>query len=214
MKTVKAKIKGTSAVLEGCLCDDSFFVSVDHDTFERYDLDEVEICKEPVSEDLKEAAEEYSKRVSDGHNYRDLTCGFIAGAEWRREQPSEGLDEAAIDYADYARKQPKDYAISSIADYDHGCIDGFKAGSEWRYQKDRREFAKLKAKEWSDGYDEGIAKGKEQMLKDAVEGEVCILPDGFPYFKETYNKSLRQYILDNFKSGDKVKIVVVKEDKK
>lgn len=35
---------------------------------------------------LEEAAEEYSKRVSDGHNYRDLTCGFIAGAEWQASQ--------------------------------------------------------------------------------------------------------------------------------
>jgi len=43
----------------------------------------------------------------------------------------KGLEEAAIDYAEYARKQSKDYAISAIADYDHGCIDGFKAGAEW-----------------------------------------------------------------------------------
>lgn len=43
------------------------------------------------------------------------------------------MDEAAIDFADNARKQlySKDYAIASIADYDHGCIDGFKAGAEW-----------------------------------------------------------------------------------
>lgn len=43
------------------------------------------------------------------------------------------LTEAAIDFADYARKAlySKDYAISSIADYDHGCIDGFKAGAKW-----------------------------------------------------------------------------------
>ncbi len=50
-------------------------------------------------------------------------------------QPSlpSNLDEAAIDFADNARKQlySKDYAIASIADYDHGCIDGFKAGAEW-----------------------------------------------------------------------------------
>ena len=68
---------------------------------------------------LEEAAEEYSKRVSDGHNYRDLTCAFIAGAEWQ-------------------------------------------------YQKDRYGFAKLKAKEWMSGYDEGYAKGlnarKEEQL--------------------------------------------------
>lgn len=52
------------------------------------------------------------------------------------EEPvSDDLEEAAIDFADYARKQPKDYAISAIADYDHGCIDGFKAGAEWQKAK-------------------------------------------------------------------------------
>lgn len=47
------------------------------------------------------------------------------------------IDEAAIDFADNARKQvySKDYAISSIADYDHGCIDGFKAGVDWAMQQ-------------------------------------------------------------------------------
>lgn len=37
--------------------------------------------------------------------------------------------------------------------------DAFIAGAEWQYQKDRGEFAKLKAKEWLNGYDEGYAKG-------------------------------------------------------
>lgn len=42
--------------------------------------------QEQLEGGLEEAAEEYSKRVSDGHNYRDLTCGFIAGAEWQEKQ--------------------------------------------------------------------------------------------------------------------------------
>lgn len=42
--------------------------------------------EEKPSEGLEEAAKEYSESVSDGHNYRDLTCGFIAGAEWMESQ--------------------------------------------------------------------------------------------------------------------------------
>ena len=42
------------------------------------------IVPEP-SEDLVEVAIEYSKKVSDGHNYRDLRVGFIAGAEWQAD---------------------------------------------------------------------------------------------------------------------------------
>lgn len=50
-----------------------------------------------------------------------------------RQEIERRKKEAAIDFADNARKQlySKDYAIASIADYDHGCIDGFIAGAEW-----------------------------------------------------------------------------------
>jgi len=59
MKTVKAKIKGTDTILEGSICDDLFFVSIDHDTFERYDLEELEICKESLH--IPETCKEKSK---------------------------------------------------------------------------------------------------------------------------------------------------------
>lgn len=66
--------------------------------------------------------------------YKEICKSSLQAPETSRENGNSftSLDEAAIDYADYARKQPKDYAISSIADYDHGCIDGFKAGAEWQ----------------------------------------------------------------------------------
>lgn len=37
-------------------------------------------------DDLEEVARAYSEQVTDGHNYRDLTCGFKAGAKWQKEQ--------------------------------------------------------------------------------------------------------------------------------
>ena len=35
----------------------------------------------------------------------------------------------------------------------------YELGQRTKYQQDRAEFAKLKAKEWQDGYNEGYAKG-------------------------------------------------------
>lgn len=35
----------------------------------------------------------------------------------------------------------------------------YELGQRTKYQQDREEFAKLKAKEWQEGYDEGYAKG-------------------------------------------------------
>lgn len=84
--------------------------------------------------------------------------------------------------------------------------DVFIAGSEWRYQKDRAKFAKLKAKEWSDGYNEGIVRGKEQMLKEAEECELYW--DGY-FLTIDLNMTALGY-----SEGDKVRIIIVKEDEK
>lgn len=53
---------------------------------------------EPVTDchELEEAAEAYSRQVSRGHNYRDLTCGFIAGAEWMKTKMMEGAVEGVV----------------------------------------------------------------------------------------------------------------------
>lgn len=144
METVKAKIKGTNAILEGCVCDDSFFVSVDHDIFERYSLCEVEICKDSLqaqetckengnsfTDDLEEAANEYGREnvhywydeeIGDGaiyDDFEDLKVGFIAGAEWQKEHDAELIEIA-----------------------------------------------------YNDGITIGNTKQKEQMMKMAVEGEI------------------------------------------
>lgn len=114
--------------------------------------------------------------------YKEICKKSLQAPETSRENGNSftSLDEAAIDYADYARKQPKDYAISSVADYDHGCIDGFKAGAEWQ---------------------------KEQMLKDAVEGYVNYYEDSGGILMAEAQVGCPYHI------GDKVKIVIVKEDK-
>ena len=83
------------------------------------------------------------------------------------EIPSN-LDEAAIDFADNARKSlfTKDYAVSSIADYDHGCIDGFKAGAEWM------------AGQGFSFQDEVILCGSTPFLKDA-DFDILEAPESF-----------------------------------
>lgn len=44
----------------------------------------------------------------------------------------EEIEQTAIAYAEKAVMSPKDdYVISAMADYDHGCIDGFNAGAQW-----------------------------------------------------------------------------------
>ncbi len=187
MKTVKAKIKGTNAILEGCVCDDSFFVSVDHDIFERYALCEVEICKDSlqVPETCKENQDSFTS-----------------------------LEEAADDYADkHGFRVPYDGSNNYYDDVDvKASKEGFIAGAEW--QKDQMELygsvtltesdfdaEKEKASGW------GYNLCKEQMMNRAVDGEIG-------YWNQTglsirLDQSLEKIGYDE---DTKVKIIIVKQD--
>ena len=85
----------------------------------------------------------------------------------------------------------KKYVASII--YEHGLYDGdflmpvcediFIAGAEWQ---------------------------KQQMIEEAIEGEVYKY-DKFSYVKEKKSKSLTE-LLAKFNDGDKVRIIIVKEN--
>lgn len=124
----------------------------------------------------------------------------------------EGLEEAAGDAInDYC---PEGVSTTEGLVFTKSAMIGmFKDGAEWKYQKDRGEFAKLKAKEWSDGYNKGIVRGKEKMMEDAVEIEVKEDAGGYPIVPldaiELYNYEKDKPLA---KTGDKVKVIVIKED--
>ena len=90
--------------------------------------------------------------------------------------------------------------------FDGGEIDdlikeSFEAGAKWQYQKDRGEFAKIKAKTWCEGFD----AYKEQMLKDAVEADVNTYTD------LAVGKSWAEFVvrMPTKNLGDKVKIIIL-----
>ena len=119
----------------------------------------------------------------------------------QQEQPEVDCDE--LDEAAQAYANGPDVAWVGTSALE--CA--FKAGAKWQYQKDRREFAKIKAKTWCEGFD----AHKEQMLKDAVEGEVC-------HYGVVHNVSTNaeQFAkrLNQFPDGEKVRIIIVKEEEK
>ena len=119
-----------------------------------------EKSEKSVPADLEEAGVEYSKKVSDGHNYRDLRVGFIAGAKWQKEHDAELIEIA-----------------------------------------------------YNDGITIGMTKQKEQMMKEAVEGHILgeiRNQEDEPY--EIYAESDFLPLNGKFKMGDKVKLIIVKED--
>lgn len=107
---------------------------------------------------------------------------------------SEELKKAA---KDYCRKME----FSSIMSRD---LD-FIAGAEWQYQKDRLEFAKLKAKEWQDGFDAGVEAKEKQMISSAIDWVVeDWSPEPHPEITVPLNPN-------KYKMGDMVKVIIINE---
>lgn len=94
---------------------------------------------------------------------------------------SNDLEEAAVDIADVLLAKTKEYALAAKADYWNGAHDGFIAGAKWQ---------------------------KEQMMKEAVEGEVIV-----PIYEGNDVWSAEIKIPGRYVPGDKVRVIVIpKED--
>ena len=160
---------------------------------------------------------------------------FIDSLQQGKPSLPNDLDEASEKWCEENNK-----GIALCADkkshYLADGMDAFKAGAEWQYQKDRGEFAKIKAKTWSEGFDAckeqmlkdgnvilaeedfdaekeksmewGYNLCKVQMMKEAVEGEIQMRYSGC-----LCAKTIRAINEDKFKFGDKVRIIIVKEEK-
>ena len=139
--------------------------------------------------------------------------------EEKSEKPmnQEDLEEAAEEYADkHGFRVPYDGSNNYYDDVDvKASKEGFLAGAEWQKEQmvldgivtlTESDFdaEKEKASEW------GYNLCKEQMMKDAVEGEITVgrLPDDWSL---AYNPDELHRALLKFKSGDKVKIIIVKQ---
>ena len=109
----------------------------------------------------------------------------------------------------------------------HNCIDrlskesieDFKAGAKWQKEKDYRDgldndnfltFA------YMDGMEEGKKEMREQMMKDAIgcqveEGGMCPAMESIPVLTNT---DMIQLPKDKFEVGDKVKLIIIKQEEK
>ena len=142
---LKVKVKATGKVIDGFYDGRGHFDHfIDHDVFDRYSIDEVELMPD--------------------------------------EEPSEDLEKAA----------------NNIYKTPFGTrAEDFQAGAEWQEKQDLRWAGEI--------HKNGYNLCKEQMLKDAVEGEIV---------KDITNKlavTAKNINLDGFKFGDKVKIIIVKQ---
>ena len=132
-----------------------------------------------------------------------------------KEKPvPNDIEEAAVDIADNLLTKPKDYALSAKADYWNGVHDGVIAGAKW----DREQMiSALKNDgdlplEFIDKFHEidhtafqnGQANMREQMMKEAVEGIVTT--------RSMAGNIVTAHVDYRYKDGQKVRIIIVKED--
>lgn len=150
------------------------------------------------SEDLEEAAEEYERKrqfAPDETEPESIRKAFKAGAEWQREQdkPITG-NSLEKEWLRYVNKKKKEYGgeLPSLGDY--GWLQIARHFAEWQ---------------------------KEQMMKDAVEGEICgrvydhinvRFANGICKYLEPKNISHIPADVSKYKPGQKVKIIILKDD--
>jgi hypothetical protein len=154
---------------------------------------------------LEEAADQYALRDSQAYKsvhctYVDDKIAFKAGAEWQKE------------------KHNKQFGFLDLKD----CKDAY---NEWKSSQDNPSaaLAWVRACEWQKHqmketlqteYEKGRFDMREEMMKDAVEGEV-VYKIGSSIIAPTdirYKVMSDRVYIPNVKLGDKVKIIIVKEE--
>ena len=135
------------------------------------------------------------------------------GAEHaKKETPfSEDLEKAAESYC----VEICNYAVDSLeADT---AIDAFIEGAKWQKEQMIRDCsvqASYEA-EIEKAEERGYNLCKEQMLKDAVDGAIGYIEECDAHYLSIYDQDeLEGIILSHFEEGDKVKIIIIKEDNK
>ena len=122
-------------------------------------------------------------------NFYDLGCSRTAEKydeiEYNRQRAS-GSSEIPKDLEEAAEEYAKEHSFHPC-DYDVTPYDCFKAGAKW---------------------------DKEQMMEEAVEKSVCLVPSAelgrlFEPSVSLFGDELKGYVL-----GDRVHIIIVKEDEK
>ena len=196
------------------------------------------LVEEPVNGDLEKASKEWLKPQLDKSYAKygetkmmELTHfdGYAMldaiefGAKWREEHPqekpaSEDLEEATNNYCLNARK-----GYPRVKDEtDRYICSAFKAGAQWQKEQFEKDYANLckgiataKGLAVTMAYDKGMADAREQMMKDAYDAYVSYIRDNSEavvYLKNTSITMPSHFPKKDLEEGDKLKIVIIKED--
>lgn len=132
--------------------------------------------------------------------------------ESNRPKSSDNLEEAARLYA--IPHYTKDIDVHHIEEYsyDTGLEAAFIAGAKWQAEQEKDEWLKDREGCFWDGVEEGKRAMEKQMMKEAISCNV-IWHDGplLDYTQEQQDNALEKI---GATIGDKVRIIIVKEDER
>lgn len=172
------------------------------DALEQYGIWRIERVEHPVSEELEEEITKWFAELDKKYGVTiDFGCADIEStarhfAQWGAEHRGSSeipndLEEAAKAYADDTNPTDSFY-------------EAFKEGALWMREQMMDEWLKDRDGCFWDGVEEGKKAMREQMMKEAVEGG--IINAGYP------TKIELNTFYSKFEHGQKVKIIIVKED--
>ena len=130
-------------------------------------------------------------------------AGIVILDEQGKDPVNEDLEEAADNYiAPIENDKGLDYINFNGRDVRDAFIDG----AEWQEQQDLKSMAEI--------HKNGYNLCKEQMLKEAVEGKVVNLAETYKDLTiSVEGKELNEVLQPlGVEDGDKVKIIIIKED--
>lgn len=154
------------------------------------------------NEDLDKLVISLEETIGTSPHSREVIKEYLQkAAEWGRNHIEDKSEMVSEDLEEYAKKLTKGAALDK-----HNLIWMCKKGAEWQKKKDQEtiELAEDHAML------AGMNKMKEEMIKDAVD---AVVYQGLysKYVKERDDEALAN-VLKNYNSGDKVKIIIVKEE--
>ena len=159
--------------------------------------------EKPIPKDLEEAAKKYCP--DDAYPFgpaiinRDIRLAFIAGAKWQKEQDEEEQADlftiVALDAAQRAKEQMMKDGLDAVKSGQSNKIEKTIAGVFVKYGMDRQ---------------------KEMMMKEAIH---YVVQDDLDSHGASYNIPFIRIGTTALKPkgigvGDKVRIIIVKEEKK
>ena len=192
---------------------DYFYLNKEADGFTNEIMDIFDsLQEEPVSEDLEEAAKNHA--VERYRATRDMVLAekckwsFKAGAEWQKTKDESTTE----DLGEYINELSKQFPEVSFAKLSRIAVRVAK----WQKQKDDREIKMVRElladfdKHCDEYHEAGFKHGQEALMKDAVEAvcDVTIHAKG----DEVQYSVLYPVGKRPFHKGDKVKVIVIKDD--